>query len=118
MQNFNPYYQQRFSPLKIIPVSNILEANATPVDSLEPVFFYNRAENVIYKKQIDGTGAAPIQIFKTDSKPDIEILDEKQVNILDEKFKSVNDRLDGLYEIIKGGNNESDATITNDKNRK
>lgn len=44
MQNYgyNPYLQhnqQRFSPIKIFPVSNIMEANATPVDSLEPIFF-------------------------------------------------------------------------------
>ena len=91
----NPYQQQsqmRFSPIKIYPVSNIMEANATPVDSLEPVFFYNKAENVIYKKQIDGTGAAPIQIYK------LQIVEQTEQP---DPFKSINDRLDGLYKLLQ-----------------
>ena len=50
--NYPQYQQQRINFLKMIPVSNIMEANATPVNDLEPVFFFNRAENVVYKKQI------------------------------------------------------------------
>jgi hypothetical protein len=95
---YNPYNQQRFTPLKIYSVSNIMEANATPVENLDPVFFFNRSENVIYKKQIDGTGAAPIQIYKL-AEPQHEISNENtsaNINTYEENFKAVNDRLDVL----------------------
>ena len=109
MQNYgyNPYFQQhnqqRFSPIKIFPVSNIMEANATPVDSLEPIFFYNKAENVIYKKQIDNTGAAPIQIFQLAHAQDDLSMSKSDlgINYHEKEFKAINDRLDGLYEILK-----------------
>lgn len=101
MQNYyNPY---KLNTLKIIPVTNILEANAMPVDSLEPIFFYNRAENVIYKKQIDSTGAAPIQIFKMSVSGQAEINETGQgnTNSYDDKFNALNERLDGLYKILQ-----------------
>lgn len=74
-----------------------------PVDSLEPIFFYNRAENVIYKKQIDSTGAAPIQIFKMSmtGQADLNETGQGSINTYEENFKALNDRLDGLYEILK-----------------
>lgn len=110
MQNYgyNPYLpqqayqQQKFSPLKILPVSNILEANATPVDSLEPIFFFNKAENVIYKKQIDGTGAAPIQIFKLEHAQDDLSMGKSNlgINYHEENFRAINDRLDELKNLL------------------
>lgn len=103
MQNYgyNPY--QRLGTLKMIPVTNILEANAMPVDSLEPIFFYNRSENVIYKKQIDNTGAAPVQIFKMSMPGQAELneTDTAKVNTYEENFKALNDRLDGLFKILQ-----------------
>lgn len=107
MQNYgmNGYYNsyaQRFSPLKIYSVSNIMEANATPVENLDPIFFFNRSENVIYKKQIDGTGAAPIQIYKL-AEPQHEISNENasaNINSYEENFKAVNDRLDVLQKSL------------------
>lgn len=105
MQNFNgfnpygnyPQYQtQRYSGLRIIPVSNIMEANATPVSDLEPVFFFNRAENVIYKKQIDNTGAAPIQVFK------LEIQEQtSQENPIESKLNLIDERLNTIEELLK-----------------
>ena len=102
---YNPYNQQRFTPLKIYSVSNIMEANATPVENLDPVFFFNRSENIIYKKQIDSTGAAPIQIYKL-AEPQHENLNENtqiDVSYYDEKFNALNERLDTLKEIIEKG---------------
>ena len=109
MNNFNPYlHQQRFIGLRMMPVSNIMEANSTPVDSLEPVFFYNKAENVIYKKQIDNTGAAPIQIFKLDN-AEHDLNGGKSdlgVSNYEENFKAINERLDALTEMINTENNK------------
>lgn len=99
---YNPY-QQRFNPLKIFSVSNIAEANATPVENLDPIFFFNRSENVIYKKQIDGTGAAPIQIFKLENAGH-DLRDEntqKGINTYEENLKALNDKIDGLYELFQ-----------------
>ena len=102
---FNPYIQNqplRYSPLKIFPVSNILEANSTPVESLDPIFFYNKAENLIYKKQIDGTGAAPIQVYKFEPLNEPLSDDKKSGNMktYEKELKAINDRLDGLYELL------------------
>jgi hypothetical protein len=108
--NFNPYQQQRFSPLRIYSVSNIMEANSTPVDNFEPIFFFNRAENVIYKKQIDGTGAAPIQIYKL-AEPQHEISNENtsgNINTYEENFKALNDKIDGLYKFFQEEETEED----------
>jgi soluble cytochrome b562 len=108
---YNPYNQQRFTPLKIYSVSNIMEANATPVENLDPVFFFNRSENVIYKKQIDGTGAAPIQIYKL-AEPQHEISNENtsaNINTYEENFKALNDKIDGLYKFFE------EEEITEDK---
>jgi hypothetical protein len=104
MQNFNgfnpygnyPQYQtQRYGGLRIIPVSNIMEANATPVNDLEPVFFFNRAENVIYKKQIDNTGAAPIQTYK------LEILEAPKENPIESKLNLIDERLNSIETLLK-----------------
>lgn len=102
--NYNPYLQQmRVTPLKMIPVSNIMEANAMPVDTLDPVFFFNRAENVVYKKQIDNTGAAPIQIFKLEL-PQSPKNEEKQVpniNPYEKDFKGINDKIEMLQKTFE-----------------
>lgn len=83
-------------------VSNILEANAMPVNDLEPVFFYNRAENVIYKKQIDSTGAAPVQIFKLEPAQTQISGDKKENNInpYESNFKAISDELGSLSSKI------------------
>ena len=106
---YNPYLQQiqqmqtqqRISPLKIFQVSNILEANSTPVDNFEPVFFYNKAENVIYKKQIDNTGAAPIQVYKLEQVQQTVNEDEKNsTDIYIKNFETIENRLNNLSEKI------------------
>ena len=102
---YNPYLQPQpqqrlmnISSLKTYAVTNIAEANATPVENYEPVFFYNKAENVIYKKQIDGTGAAPIQTYKLDLSP---VNEEKSINNYENDFKAINDRLDGIEKLLQ-----------------
>lgn len=114
MQNFNGYngfnpynsypgYQPpRMNGLKIIPVSNIMEANATPVNDLEPIFFYNRAENLIYKKQIDNTGAAPIQTFKLDISED-----RNKENPLETKLVTIDERLSNIELLLKPQDKET-----------
>ena len=111
---FNPYFQQpqqRFvNPLKIYSVSNIMEANATPVESLEPIFFYNKAENVIYKKQIDSTGAAPIETFRVDLS---HVNEEKGINTYEDKFNAINERLDTLEKTLNSSKGKlNSATVT------
>ena len=94
--NYPQYQQQRMNFLKMIPVSNIMEANATPVNDLEPVFFFNRAENIVYKKQIDNTGAAPTQMYK------LEISDETQKeNPIETKLNLIDERLNSIEELLK-----------------
>lgn len=113
MQNYGNFYypQQRFTPLKIYSVSNILEANATPVENLDPIFFFNRSENVIYKKQIDGTGAAPIQIYKLAGPQRATTNENTSANIIntyEENFKALNDKINGLYKLFQEEEIEED----------
>ena len=99
--------QQQRALLKMYPVSNIMEANATFVDGLEPIFFYNRAENVIYKKQIDNTGAAPIVVYKleqpivTPQEPVIPNYIETLDNKIDTLQKSFDDYIKSKNEIVQ-----------------
>ena len=89
--------------MKIYSVSNILEANATPVENLDPIFFFNRSENVIYKKQIDGTGAAPIQIYQLaePQRATTNANTSANINTYEENFKALNDKIDGLYKLFR-----------------
>ena len=99
---YNPYQQQRINHLKVYSVSNIAEANATPVENLDPVFFFNRAENVIYKKQIDNTGAAPIQIFKFQpaQQPISNENTSTNTNPYEKDFKGINDKIEVLQKTF------------------
>lgn len=55
-QQYANYTQSQMQPqpqgFRVIPVANIEEANATPVDTIgdTPSFFFNRAKNEIYLK--------------------------------------------------------------------
>lgn len=107
---FNPMItpQQRLSQLeqqypqfgqqvgfKVLPVTNIEEANASQIDlNGNPVFFYNKGKNEVYIKQFNvQTGLADFYTFtrvenatKTESK---------------DEFKLINDKLDKLYSILE-----------------
>lgn len=89
------YPYQRINQLRIIPVSNIMEANATPVESYDPIFFYNKAENVIYKKQIDSTGAAPIVVYK------LEQIKQPEVQKEPDYIKEIRTGIEELKSLLK-----------------
>lgn len=96
-QYFNQGIQQGITPqqgYRTVLVSNIDEANATPVDSSGTIFFYNRSQNEVYLKQIDATGSAPLQKFILAST----VTSEKPVKSVsyDKDFKTLNEKIDGL----------------------
>lgn len=95
-QYFNQNVQQAVgsqSGWRILPVSNIDEANATPVDlSGNPLFFFNRATKEIYMKQLDQTGAAPLISFVL--KPQ-----ESQIKLSQEQTKPVYDFQNDLKKL-------------------
>lgn len=101
-----PNYQQTQSyQLKMIPVSNIEEANATPVDTLNgfPSFFYNKAQNEIYMKQFNNvSGGAIFQIYKLQMAEN----PTKQADPYEVQFRAINEKIDGLYSILKPNNSE------------
>ena len=106
-QYFNSNVQQAIGSSngwRIIPVSNIEEANATPVDlSGNPLFFFNRATKEIYMKQLDQTGAAPLISFTL--KPQ-----EQQIKLSQEQTKpaydfqndlrKLNNKVDDIYKVL------------------
>lgn len=95
-QYFNQNMQQAVgvqNGWRVILVSNIEEANATPVDlSGNPLFFFNRATNEIYMKQLDQTGAAPLISFVL--KPQ-----ESQIKLSQEQTKPVYDFQNDLRKL-------------------
>ena len=91
-------YQSAQFYFKMMPVSNIEEANATPVDTLNgmPSFFYNRATNEIYMKQFNSnSGGAIFQTYK------LQAMEAKQPNSYEIELKSINEKIDGLYSLLK-----------------
>lgn len=106
-QYFNQNVQQAVGSQngwRILPVSNIEEANATPVDlSGNPLFFFNRATKEIYMKQLDQTGAAPLISFAL--KPQ-----ESQIKLSQEQTKptydfqndlrKLNSKVDDIYRVL------------------
>ena len=88
---------------KVILVTNIEEANASQVDLQgNPVFFYNKGRNEIYLKQFNiNTGLADFYVF---AKAEQALKDVKPVpstNTYEKDFKALNDKIDGLYAILK-----------------
>lgn len=96
-----PNYQQpQTYQLKMIPVSNIEEANATPVDTLNgfPSFFYNKAQNEIYLKQFNNvSGGAIFQIYKLQMAEN----KTKPIDPYEAQFRAINDKIDGLYSLLR-----------------
>lgn len=95
--------QQMF--FRMIPVTNIEEANATQVDIQgTPTFFYNQSANEVYLKKLNiNTGKADFVKFAKVN----QVADTK-----DDNFKKLCDKIDGLYSLLqteepqqKGGKN-------------
>lgn len=93
---------------RMLFVSNIEEANATPAElSGGPLFFFNRATKEIYMKQLDQTGAAPLITFVL--KPQ-----EQQIKLTQEQMKPAVDfqndlrkltnKVDEMYRVIVPNN--------------
>ena len=110
LQNFNPYQPQQFQHpqqtaqgYKVIPVSNRNEVNSFITDfNGTPVYFHNQATNEIYVKQFDiKTGLAKIQEFRHAESDLSHVESESNINPYENDFKSINERLDGLYELLK-----------------
>jgi hypothetical protein len=83
---------------KVVPVTNIEEANASQVDlNGNPVFFFNKGKNEIYLKQFNlQTGLADFYTFSR-----VELATEAPQIATKEDFKVINEKLDGLYSILE-----------------
>lgn len=99
-----PQYAQNSSPsLATIPVTNIAEANAYRVDvNGTPTFFYNAGTNEVYMKRTNlQTGLADFIVFTKAEQPITEVKPQKGTNTYEENFKALNDKIDGLYSLLK-----------------
>lgn len=112
MQGYNPYlphqnYQQvqQNTPqsFKLIPVSSKNEVNSFITDfNGTPVYFHNQATNEIYIKQFDiKTGLAKIQEFKHVESDLSHVEKENNINPYEKDFNAINERLDGLFDLLK-----------------
>lgn len=115
LMNYEQQYLQSQIPMqqaafKMIPVTNEQEANATPVDIMNgtPTFFYNQGTNEIYmKKSLPNGTASFIKFAKRDDViPNGNPTDNK--NIYEQNFKSLNDKIDGLYSLLATVQEKSD----------
>lgn len=99
--NQNPIPQQN-TGFKTIPVSNADEANATQADlSGNPIFFFNKAKGEIYLKQLNlQDGSAIFQTFKLIQVPTMNENTLQSINLSEEQYKALNDKLDALYSMI------------------
>jgi len=103
MQNF---MYQRPVGYKVVPVANEFEMNNITVDfNGTPTYFHNQNLNEIYVKQFDiKTGLTTTQKFIKSDNAGHEISGvntESNINLYEEKFNAINDRLDGLKESIE-----------------
>ena len=84
-QNYNQPAQPYTNNGRVVFVTNIEEAKATPADMLgNPLFFYNKSKNELYIKQTDSTGAAPIREYilkEEQSTPEVSPLETKLQDI-------------------------------------
>ena len=113
-QQSQVYQQPQSYQLKMTPVSNIEEANATPVDTLNgfPSFFYNKAQSEIYMKQFNNvSGGAIFQTYKLQT-PENPM---KSVDPYEEQFKSINEKIDGLYSLLKSQDSDNEKFIQKKK---
>ena len=102
---YNPYSTPQFNGLQnqyqqpqstIMFVSNVAEAIATKPDVTgKPLFFYNKADEEVYIKQYDNTGAAPVKTYKLV----IENI-EPQDNPIANSIKGLNQKLDDIKKLL------------------
>ena len=98
---FNQYInnQPQYNSGRVLFVSNIEEAKATPADMLgNPIFFYNKAANRIYVKQTDATGAAPIREYEL-IKPIVQ--EASKPNPLEQELRAIHEQLNALNKKLE-----------------
>lgn len=101
---FNQQQVQVQQPV-ITFVSDIAEAIATKPDVTgKPLFFYNVANDEIYKKQYDNTGAAPVKTYKVIVENNTPVANPvlDSIKVLDNKINDIKKLL--TPEIIEKGN--------------
>lgn len=104
-QQAQSFPQAQTYQFKMMLVSNIEEANATPVDTLNglPSFFYNKSQNEIYMKQFNSvSGGAIFQTYK------LQMVENpaKQADPYEAEFRAINEKIDGLYSLLKPTDSE------------
>lgn len=110
-QYFNQNVQQAVNTQtgwRILQVSNIEEANATPADlSGNPLFFFNKATKEIYMKQLDQTGAAPLITFNLKPQQQTKLPEEQLKPAIDfqNDLKRLTSKVDKMYDVLVPNNN-------------
>lgn len=110
-QYFNQNVQQAVNSQngwRILPVSNLDEANATPADlSGNPVFFFNRASREVYMKQLDQTGAAPLITFILKPQQQTKLPEEQLKPAIDfqNDLRKLTSKVDKMYDVLVPNNN-------------
>ena len=106
-QNYNQPSQPYQNNGRVVFVTNIEEAKATPADMLgNPLFFYNKSKNEIYIKQTDATGAAPIREYEL----------KKDQSVQSETF-SVEDKLQEIQKQLDEINHKLEKPVSKKGNK-
>lgn len=96
-----------------ISVATIEEAKAYIVDiNGTPTFFYNAGKNEIYlKKTNKDTGAADFFVFERAEEPVGDVKQETGINPYEKEFGTLNDKIDGLYSLLKEKPQEIEQSV-------
>lgn len=106
----NPQYQNNG---KVLFVTNIEEAKATPADMMgNPLFFYNKSKNEIYIKQTDATGAAPIREYELKKDQSVSEVSPLEIKLqeIQKQLDEINNKLEKPKVVTKKGN-KKDAEL-------
>jgi len=101
--NYQQMQQQSTPNFKLYPISKESDINSIVADfSGSPLYFHNQSNDEIYIKQFDiKTGLTNLKKYKPLEGSLSQVNKEDNINPYEKDFKSINDRLDELKELIK-----------------
>lgn len=99
---YQPNYRTFY---KAVPIGSELEMGNIAVEyNGMPTYFHNQSTDEIYVKYFDiKTGLTPIAKYVRSDKATDESKEEEKTNMYDEKINAINERLDGLCEMLEKG---------------
>jgi hypothetical protein len=99
---YQPTYRNFY---RAVPIASEMEmGNITVEYNGMPTYFHNQSNDEIFVKYFDiKTGLTPITKYVRADKAVEEKKEDEGVNVYDEKINAINERIDGLCEMLEKG---------------